>query len=336
MFCHFRFEPVVDESAKEFVHHVNFFAGTESSANPRECLPFPGDYPYFVYSYVTNSIPYALPDGVGYNYGPASNKEIDTFQIQVHYDNPKELAGFTDSGGVRLYYSFEPRPIEVGVMPMADPFNDLRGVEVGDGLSHYDFQCKDSRCSGIALDEPVTVIREYMHMHANGVAGFQRQIRDGKVIHEAAINFFDFDQAGTVVLRDEPFQVQAGDTFQTECYFKAENGTIFGARAEDEMCQGFLVYYPAKKLISNKFPWVCVYDAPLEACNAELTVEQLGPETTPIQERSFGFEGEGACGALATLPAIPWIPDSGNDSATVRLTVYTVATLCLVAWTALM
>lgn len=106
-------------------------------------------------------------------------------------------SGLFDSSGVRFYVSDQLRENEVGVLQLGgksqffwmllflgyprdsacchtcfvvltDPFVILFGEPVGGGLSRHTFECPGS-CSQLALiDEPVTVLREYLHMHQAG------------------------------------------------------------------------------------------------------------------------------------------------------------------------
>ncbi len=91
---------------------------------------------------------------------------------------------------------------------------------------------------------------------------------------------------GTSAVRQQPYQVYPGDSFITDCFYKSENGTLFGFASNEEMCQAFLVYYPAKTLF-NRGPWSCIYDLPLlSACNSSLTNRVLSSsEQIP---RTFG------------------------------------------------
>ena len=102
--------------------------------------------------------------------------------------------GLFDSSGVRFYVSDQLRQHEVGMLQIGgkspslsypfpraydispfscivfgtDPFISLFGEPIGDGLSRHTFECPAS-CSQLALvDEPVTVLREHLHMHKTG------------------------------------------------------------------------------------------------------------------------------------------------------------------------
>ena len=69
------------------------------------------------------------------------------------------------------------------------------------------------------------------------------------------MKFFSFYDAGGFQPQQEDYQLQAGDKFRTTCYYK--DGSTFGIGSQDEMCIGFLLYYPAKKF--NGIPFVCPY-----------------------------------------------------------------------------
>lgn len=55
-----------------------------------------------------------LPDDIGFFFGNASGG-YTSLGLNTHYDNPNGDAGNIDSSGVRVYYTDELRPIEMGV-----------------------------------------------------------------------------------------------------------------------------------------------------------------------------------------------------------------------------
>jgi hypothetical protein len=62
------------------------------------------------------------------------------------------------------------------------------------------------------------------------------------------------------------------------------------------MCQGFIVYYPAKEY-SPGIPWVCIYGIDLfTACSPEMEVTPYSADSRGLQflesERSFGVAGD--------------------------------------------
>ncbi|CAM9780153.1 unnamed protein product, partial [Laminaria digitata] len=64
--------------------------------------------------------------------------------LQTHYNNPDEIEGLVDDSGVRVYYTNELRPINMGVIQLGDPFVTLDGVAVPEGKSSFSFQCPSS------------------------------------------------------------------------------------------------------------------------------------------------------------------------------------------------
>jgi Copper type II ascorbate-dependent monooxygenase, C-terminal domain len=78
---------------------------------------------------------------------------------------------------------------------MGDLLTKLAGTPLQSGTSRLDFAC-NADCSSLVLNEPVTVIGEFFHMHNRGASAVQYQIRNNEVIRQANVNFFDFDQTG--------------------------------------------------------------------------------------------------------------------------------------------
>ena len=80
--------------------------------------------------------------------------------LEIHYDNPGGAEGKLDSSGLRFYYSLEEQSQSAGLLQLADPFAELRGEKISNGLSEYQFSCPGG-CSNLFLDnEGVTVLTE--------------------------------------------------------------------------------------------------------------------------------------------------------------------------------
>jgi DOMON domain/Copper type II ascorbate-dependent monooxygenase, N-terminal domain len=178
---------------RKFVHHATMFGSTMPSNESRACLPY-AEYIFPVYAWTQGVFPLVLPDYVGFTMGPGHG--VQSFRFEIHYNNPELIENVVDTSGVRVFYSLTPREHELGVLNMGDSLVALRGNYVPPGVSEFEFVC-DTTCSSFALTEPVTVIQEGIHMHTNGAAAALFQIRDGEVIRESHVDFFDFDQTGT-------------------------------------------------------------------------------------------------------------------------------------------
>jgi Copper type II ascorbate-dependent monooxygenase, N-terminal domain len=186
-------EVVTSEESRRFVHHADVFGANKQSEASEVCLE---QYGYSVYSWATGIHPFLLPDDVGYSFGPTSdNSKLQSFRVQIHYDNPQLIANVIDTTILRVYYTKTLRQQELGIMETGDVLQKLDGTNIPAGVSQYEFLCS-SDCSLLALDEPVTVFQEGFYMHTAGVSAVNYHIRDNQTIREGRIDFYDSDQAG--------------------------------------------------------------------------------------------------------------------------------------------
>jgi len=91
---------------------------------------------------------------------------------------------------------------------------------------------------------------------------------------------FQFYTGGFHV-HQEPYQLQAGDKFRTTCYYK--DGKVFDEGSQEEMCVGFLMYYPAKKFAG--FPFICPYPGQSPCAEEYVSTDLSGYEELG---RTFG------------------------------------------------
>ena len=130
------------------------------------------------------------------------------------------------------------------------------------------------------------------------------QFRDGKKIREGSIEVWEFDQQGNPPIVQTPFEIAAGDSFRTTCFYRDNGTTEFGLGSQEEMCIAFLYYYP-RKLYANELPWFCGYDLGFPSCDAEYKYTLL--EAEEDLERVFGVS-DGKCPELTD-------PDIAADTA---------------------
>ena len=119
--------------------------------------------------------------------------------------------------------------------------------------------------------------------------------RGDEKVHEGSVEVWEYDQQSNAVVVQEPFEIHAGDTFRTTCYYRADNDAKFGLSSQDEMCIAFLFYYPRKQL-AGRFPWMCGVGLPGDVCTAahdhtildstEALGRQFGDVTSPIRDCS--------------------------------------------------
>lgn len=93
-------------------------------------------------------------------------------------------------------------------------------------------------------------------MHLTGVSMTNTQIRNGTVLRQGKVEFWDYAQQGAYVVVQPPFDLQPGDAFRTTCNYNAPNGTTWGIGTQNEMCIAFLFYYP-RQLYAGNLPFIC-------------------------------------------------------------------------------
>lgn len=256
--------------------------------------------------YLLHTEPFLNPPNIG---GPLGENGFKTFQLETHYNNPWLDEGVLDSSGIRMYYTTKTREIESGILLIGDPFIQLYGQPAG-AASHL-FHCPSS-CSTASLDKNITVLREYLHMHRAGDAMTNQQIRDGQVIREGRVDFFDFNHQGAYAIQQEPFDIQPGDSFKTTCQYSSPD-VVFGVSSQEEMCMVFIQYYPrtTRSLFGVEVPFICGYNSSVLNCSSDY--QQTALESSSDIDRVFGTPPlDSSCnvGSGETSGA-PWLAYSG-------------------------
>ncbi len=231
------YEFIIDPETVKYMHHILIFGSYGGCSNFAPVFTWtPGEeFSYF-------------PDDAGMKF--SINGGIKSLNIQYHVDNADGDSGKVDSGsGIRLYFSSVPVSNEIGAMLIGDPTVGLTGNSVGNGLTKYSFECPSS-CTQSHLNQDITIVQEQLHMHSYGERIVNQVHRDGEIIHESHIDYWDFDQTGTPAPQNEPYLVKKGDSFKTICYYNSDSNTKFGLGSEDEMCMVLILYFPKQNLSS--------------------------------------------------------------------------------------
>jgi hypothetical protein len=319
------FEPVIDPRAAPHVHHFLVFG----SMTPGNCQNA-STPPDLVYPWAPGGVPSVPPPQVGIPVG--GDAGYLSFLIQVHYDNPAFVAGIIDSSGVNVYFTSKVRQNDQGVLILGDPNVAVQPevLSVDGGLAQHSFFCP-TNCTQNYFQEEVTVYAEAMHMHQNGKAMQNQQIRDGVVIRRGLSQYYDFEQQGGYEVVQAPFQVKPGDAFNVICSFDADPGERWGLASSNEMCMSSLFYYPRQLITfpgesgSTQFQPLCGVGVGLPGC--EVT-HQVTPDFTrfELEDREFGRAG-GTCNGNAK-PRSGEVPPS-TVSGTPAPQLYRTATFAL-------
>jgi hypothetical protein len=266
-------EPLVQSGNEPYVHHYIVTASDQPFCNSTE---EGGDFMEMAYVWAPGEKGIAFPDFLGVPL--LGDGGFQAFEIEIHYNNPTLDQGVVDNSGVRFYWTSEPREQEIGIISVGDPMVGAFGQPIGAGLSAHQFECPES-CSDLAGQE-VTVLREYLHMHQVGLRMTNELIRDGDVVHTAAVEHWEFDQNGNAAIQQDSFVVKPGDGFRTTCYYEDPDGSrTFGLASEEEMCMAFLYYYPRQTFdVGQGFniSWFCSFNMFFPQCDATYEKRALG------------------------------------------------------------
>lgn len=158
-----RFEAIIQNTTYEYVHHLLLIAfnGSDdcrqscderydnpsqstSSHSTLENEPAFCSYEVnYVYTWGPGIADQQLPDDVGFRFG-ASSGGYTSVIVQIHYNNVNGDEGAVDSSGIRVYYTEDMRPMDMGVIALGDPGVDLAGISVMEGKSFISFECPGS------------------------------------------------------------------------------------------------------------------------------------------------------------------------------------------------
>lgn len=235
-------EVVYPEEATKYFHHMLAYGSTTAvSTNLDDCsyVSFPW------YGWAPGQDYMHLPDNTGFKFSNNDPSAFNALEIEYHWDNRDIDLDITLSGVVvQIYYTTEAVQNELGMLTTGDPILDLEEKKLGNGPVRFDFECP-GQCSQSHIPETgITIVQEGHHMHEKGKRMTSDVIRNGKVIHRAVTDYWDFEQSGLNLVRQKPYTVKPGDSFAVTCYYDSDENTVFGLGSQDEMCMNFIWYYP--------------------------------------------------------------------------------------------
>jgi len=213
---------------------------------------------------------FILPAEAGFKIGGANGARYVV--LEIHYDNPMNLANMRDHSGFELFYTNTLRANDAGVVTMADPTTDLRNtfstpyvsgnLPVGQSLIHRQATCP-SACTKQSFSQPITIFSEFLHMHHFGQKMYT-EIYDNTSKFLRVSQRIDYWDNAFQNVNSDVYTLNPGDEVQTHCYMNTANapgsGTVdFGTATGQEMCMTFVFYYPLQykgvDSNNNPLPW---------------------------------------------------------------------------------
>lgn len=200
---------------------------------------------------------FKVPREAGFPLGKGARKVA--IQVQMHYDNPQLIPNRRDGSGLRFHLTKTPRQYQAGIM--------LAGGVVSVGVIPPKKRVYSATVFQVKVDTTVapngiTVFGFGPHMHALGKKLWVERLRkkpglEGNLLVDlkdlekvediARDDTWDIDLQGTQDV--ELLHIKDGEFIATTCIFDSESKdtpTPGGLSSQEEMCVGFLSFFPAE------------------------------------------------------------------------------------------
>ncbi|KAM9353609.1 DBH-like monooxygenase protein 2 homolog [Symphorus nematophorus] len=248
-------EPVIEHL--DIVHHMLLYRCPSFVTQPYDRQCYRGDIGDYCFGVVAawgvGGGAFELPENAGI---PVGGNLSDTYyRLEIHYNNPNNEAGRTDSSGLRLYYTAELRQHDVGILFTGLAFDNTQyDIPPNATRFHTYGVCNTSLFSQYGAPVPeLQVFGVLLHTHLAG-----RRIRVGHYRNGEQIDFlaldenYNFDLQQIINLGNIK-TIKQGDEIAVECTYSTTNRTgvtKIGLATTDEMCLAFLFYYPEIQITS--------------------------------------------------------------------------------------
>uniref|UniRef100_A0A8D0GG03 DOMON domain-containing protein n=1 Tax=Sphenodon punctatus TaxID=8508 RepID=A0A8D0GG03_SPHPU len=255
----YKFGPIITPRNISLVHHILVYACGNHSVLPSGVSDCYGADPDFalcsqvLVGWAIGGGSYQFPDETGISVGtPLDPKYI---RLEVHYSNFDLIPGLIDNSGIRLYYTPELRPYDMGVLQTGVFTFPVHFIPPGaDDYKSYGL------CNSSQFDEvngaPVPDLHVFgylLHTHLAGRGVKTVQYRNGEQVRFICEDrMYDFTLQETRDLKNEII-IKPGDEILVECSFQTldRTGITFGGPSTlNEMCLSFLFYYPRNNISS--------------------------------------------------------------------------------------
>uniref|UniRef100_A0A7E4VLN4 Tyramine beta-hydroxylase n=1 Tax=Panagrellus redivivus TaxID=6233 RepID=A0A7E4VLN4_PANRE len=170
--------------------------------------------------------------------------------VEIHYNNPKKIAGIIDNSGFRFTYTPNLRPFDAGIMELGLIYSDANSIpprQTDFAISGY---CV-ADCTSKLPPSGIKIFGSQLHAHLTGRKLWTSHYRDGVKIGEInRDNHFSPHWQHIQVLQKQAY-VLPGDTLVTTCVYdtRDQNEFVFGGyEIRNEMCVNYVYYYPASEV----------------------------------------------------------------------------------------
>lgn len=206
--------------------------------------------------------------------------------LQVHWNNPDKTSHLMDSSGLEIHFTPNLRPHDAGILVFGhvylqvDPTSEKDDgkkdfavpppyLEKTASLQTYTSTCPQ-HCLKEMLSNTIYITTAINHMHHLGKHQRLELLRNGTKVQDLAWDqTYDYDSPVPHRL-DPPVALHPGDEIRTTCTFRrppSGQPVCYGDATADEMCFGFLTYFPLQRDLHE--PW-CTSRRSLISCERTL------------------------------------------------------------------
>ncbi|KAL9960044.1 hypothetical protein ACROYT_G033439 [Oculina patagonica] len=194
------------------------------------------------------------PENAGFPIGKADSPKVVI--LEIHYDNPENKKGITDSSGLRFYHTKQLRKYDAGVITVGSMVVDFMLIpprqKSWESTGVCTKECTQEGFKGSKLPiGGINIFATLLHTHLAGRRTWLRHVRDGRELPNIARDeHYDFNFQEFQLLKKE-VHVASGDSLLNVCVYNTEDRTTAtqaGLGTTEEMCLSFVMYYPRVNL----------------------------------------------------------------------------------------
>ncbi|BFZ05845.1 hypothetical protein BsWGS_08884 [Bradybaena similaris] len=224
---------------------------------------------------------------VGFRIGRTGYKRVS---LQIHYNNPELVQNYTDSSGMRLYY----KPVEEGVQDLGVLMIGQMLLQLPPGQSSVQAESSacPSNCTQKYVVKSTNIIKSANHMHYLGKSMTVSVYRNGAKLRDLSYDpAYSYDSPVEHKL-DPEFELLPGDEITTTCVYNtltSSRHVYYGESTSDEMCFGFITFYPKDAISVDKCTSFGKYSqcqlesrTPMDGCNFAEFLNFTNPTSAKI------------------------------------------------------
>ncbi|XP_020615016.1 DBH-like monooxygenase protein 1 isoform X2 [Orbicella faveolata] len=259
-------EPVIQAGHEGMVHHMLLYECRDDFK--REYLNYSGECygpnmppaitqcagSAAIAAWAIGGKEFHYPVDAGFPIGKADSPKV--LILEMHYDNPENKQGITDSSGLRFYHTKQLRKYDAGVLTVGAMVLDFMIIPPRQKSWETTGVCS-KECTQEGFKDStlptggINVFATLLHTHLAGRRTWLRHLRNGRELPDIVRDeHYDFNFQEYQLLQKE-VHVASGDSLENVCIYSTEDrktATKAGLGTTQEMCLSYVMYYPKVNL----------------------------------------------------------------------------------------